>query len=321
MLSIDQVVELTNSGLVPYLRGPRGEGKTTFVNDLAKSLGKTIKIMNLSAIESTDFCGLPFIDEKGVSRYAIPSFLKEAEILFLDEIDRVRDSAVKSSLLSLLIDRSINGHALRADCKILTAGNGTTDEKSGHEYDTVEFDEAMKDRLIEIPFKFSDKQKLDYLRKNYSHNKFMRFLEAKPELFKKFSGRRIESFMKVSNEYCQLFLDKETSRLFTHFIESNLVTLQDVLTNQYELTNMSAITRASLIAEVGRYFYDVKDSSEATNINTFVNALRAEEKGTYFTQLKKLCLEEPEKFKNKAIELDKMGMFKGQKAYLAELAK
>lgn len=322
MLTFQKMIDLTKSGLIPFLKGPRGEGKTTYVKDLSKHIGKEkgLIIMNLSAIESTDFCGLPYIDEKNkVTHYAKPSFL-EADVLFLDEVDRVRDSAVRNSLLSLLIDRKINGHELNPDCIILTAGNGLGDEADGHTYDTVELDEALSDRLITIDFRYSVEEKLSYLRERYAENMFTKFLEVKPELLKTYSSRRIEAFLKVDNSFCDLFLGKETARLFSHFVQSNLVTLEDLKTGNFDFSALSPISKSSLIVDIVQGFYEVKPA-EAKNINKFINQLRAEEKSNYFTKLKKLCLDNPEKFKVKADELNKADMFKGQKEYLVELTK
>jgi MoxR-like ATPase len=132
MLTKKTLLDLTTSGLIPFLVGPRGEGKTSFIKELASELKRDLTILNLSAIESSDFCGLPYIDS-GLIKYVKPSFL-DSDILFLDEVDRVRDSSVKSSLLSLLVDRKINGHYLKDNCLIFCSGNGT----SGN-YETIEF--------------------------------------------------------------------------------------------------------------------------------------------------------------------------------------
>jgi predicted AAA+ superfamily ATPase len=316
MINPKTILNLVKSGLIPYLVGPRGEGKTSFIKDLASELGKNLTILNLSAIESSDFSGLPSIkDQKTL--YAKPWFL-DSEILFLDEIDRVRDNSVKSSLLSLLIDRKINGHELRPDCLIFTAGNGL-----GDNYDTIDFDEALKDRLISIEFKYTLNDKINYLRQKYPKNNFVKFLEVKPEIFDQASGRRIESFLKCeNNELCHYFLGHEIARIYNHFIESNLITLKDISNGQYDFSQLSTISKTSLVIDLVNSFLSLdEDKQSAENLNEFINKLRPEEKANYFSRLKKLCLESPEKFKDKSKNLELLGFFSGQKEFLVELTK
>jgi hypothetical protein len=311
------VLGLLPSGLIPHLVGPKGEGKTSFVKDLSKVLGLTdgLVIMNLSAVESTDFCGLPYIDKaSNVTKYAKPNFLT-AKVLFLDEVDRVRDSSVKASLLSLLIDKSINGNELNPDCIVITAGNGKYDID-----ETIEMTGAYKDRFIEIDFAYSDEEKIEYFSKRYPENPFVKFLTVKPEILRSNSSRRIEAFLKVDNSLCSYLLGTETARLFKHYIESNLVTLGDIKKGTYDFNGLSAISKSSLILDIVQGFFDIKND-EAKNVNKFINLLRAEEKSNYFTKLKKLCLENPEKFQKKANELNGHDMFKSQKDFLAELTK
>jgi hypothetical protein len=308
-----KVLELIGSGLVPHLVGPRGEGKTTYVKDLAKLLNKELTILNLSAIEATDFCGLPFI-ENNLTKYARPQFLN-SDFLFLDEIDRVRDSSVKSSLLSLLVDRKIQGHELKENCIIISAGNGQVEG-----YDTTDFDIALEDRLLIKDFTYSISEKLGYLNAKYPHNTFIKFLEIKPEILSEFSGRRIEAFLKVNNVQCEIFFNKEVARMYKHFIEETMVTLDDIKKGVYDFNILSTISKSSLVIDIVNDFYRL-DTKDAKNINKFINLLRAEEKSSYFTKLKKLCLENPENFTEKSNELNEAGLFKGQKDFLTELTK
>lgn len=321
-IPFNKMLELTKSGLVPFLKGPRGEGKTTYAKMFAAFLNIThedeFRIMNLSCIEATDFCGMPYIDEKdGLSKYAKPSFLN-CKFLLLDEVDRIRDSSVKTGLLSLFVDRTINGHKLLDDCILITAGNGQSVD--GEDYDTVEFDSALSDRLITLEFKYSQEEKLDYFSKKFPENAFTKFLRLKPEILKAHSSRRIEAFLKVDNSFCGIMLSKEVARMFKNFIESSIVSIEDLKKGVYDFNALSAITKASLIEDIISGFYSFK-KEDCKNLNTFVNLLRAEEKTIYFSKLKKLCLEKPDEFQKKAKEFDTYGLFKDQKSYLNELTK
>ena len=318
-MSYEKMMKFLESGLVPFMEGPAGEGKTTYAKEFAKSLGKEIVIMNLSAVESTDFCGLPYIETEGnhrVTKYAKPSFLN-AEILFLDEIDRVRDSAVKASLLSLFVDKKINGHELNPNCIILAAGNGLSDE-----YETVEFDKALESRIGRIKFAYSTEQKISYFNSKYAGNDFVKFMEVKPEILSQFPSRRIENLLKTDIEFCELILDKETARLFQNFVASNLVTLADIKAGKVNVSKLGPLTVSSLILDVVNDFFSL-DANDAKNVNAFINAMNEEQKSVYMTKLKSVCMKNHDggKFETKARELDAAGFFKGQKSFLAELTK
>ncbi len=313
-----KIEKILKSGLVPYLVGQRGEGKTSFIRDLGKEMKKEVFILNLSAIESTDFTGLPSI-ESGLTKYSKPEFLNFNGIIFLDEIDRVRDNAVKSCLLSLVLDRKINGHELNKETLLISAGNGQADG-----YDTAEMDLALSDRLVLIPFSYSIEEKIDYLRKNYPDNKFISFLSVKPEIFKEFSSRRIEAWLKSDDkdlDILDLFLSKEVSRLYRNFLENSLYSLEDIKTGRYDFTQLSTISKSSLVLDLIESFYTLKEKTHCLNLNDFISKLRPEEKAVYFSGLKKLCLKNPDEFHGQAKKLNLAGFFEGQKDFLAELSK
>lgn len=320
-ISFKDILDIKKSVLTPFLTGRSGEGKTSYVKALAEHLevSNGLTIFNLSAVEASDFTGLPYIDDKNLTRYARPAFL-DSDMLFLDEMDMVRDNSVLAVLQSLLVDRKVNGHALKDTCILIGAGNGLSTELE--EYDTKEFSTPMKKRLVEIPFSYSVDEKLAYLTSKYPNNSFIRFLEVKPELFETHDTRRLESFIQMDNiSLCTYVLGKETARLYNHFIQENLVTLADIKRGEYDKAKLSPLTINSLIIDVVGSFYDLTEDDDCRNINKFISSLRSEEKSNYFSKLKKLCMSDTDKFKNQALALNTLGLFKGQKEYLAELVK
>lgn len=156
----------SKSNLIPFLVGPHGAGKTSFIKDWSKSQGKTCITINLSAVEAVELTGMPTITD-GRMTYARP-FFYDYDVLFLDELNRVSDSSVKSALLSLFVDRSINGH--RYGGVIIAAGN------DGEGYDVYELDPAFKDRLVTIQFtpdaSFLPKDFREYVKDNNLFDKF-----------------------------------------------------------------------------------------------------------------------------------------------------
>jgi hypothetical protein len=164
-----------------FMKGYSGIGKTDVVRQASAELdrllhekgelkkGESLKCMTLCLqfLETPDFMGLPFIDKDNVTRYARPAFFPQEGhgILFLDEVNRCNRD-LRSGLLTLLQDREINGHKLPEDWLIVAAGNPTDDENGN--YETVEFDDALKDRLAEMWFKFDLSEFIKYLVTRYT---------------------------------------------------------------------------------------------------------------------------------------------------------
>jgi hypothetical protein len=136
--------------LTVFLEGPHGVGKTHMVREFANEIGEFFTA-NLSAMEPVEFTGRP-TERDGIDVYTKPHFLNmKRGVLFFDEANRVYDPSMHSALLSLLLDREINGHKLSPEVMVVLAGNPV-----GEAYNTKEMDEAMKDRLmiIQVPRSF-----------------------------------------------------------------------------------------------------------------------------------------------------------------------
>lgn len=300
-----------NSNLVPFLEGKHGEGKTTLIKEIAKENNLKLSILNLSAIEAADFCGMPYI-ENGQTKTARPSFF-DADLIFLDEMDSVRDSAVKASLKSLVLDRAINGNRLNDNVLIVGAGNGTNGD-----YDTQEFDAALEDRIVRRQFEYSIDEKISYLSEKYPTHNLIKFVSAKTEVFGELSTRRIEEACKVSHESLKYFLGYDIFRAYNQFISLNMVTLEDIKKDNYDFSSLTVVSRSSLINDIVASFYSL-DNEGLENITAFINQLNAEEKANYFSRLKKLCLKDGDKFKARANELNGLKFFSGQAKFLKEL--
>ena len=318
MITHEQLAAMcTKTRLIPFLEGQRGEGKTAFINSLGKYFDKTVSILNCSAMDSLDLMGLP---EKvnGNTYYARPKFM-DADIIFFDEADRIRDESVKSSLLSLWMDRAINGNALNDDAWVICAGNGSTDADN-----TIEFTGALKDRVVYIPFSYTTKQKIAWLYGAHGHSNLLRFFEVKPDLFEEFSSRRIENALKIQAhpELLGYYLTDLVARAYKTFLEENMVTLEHIKSGKYEFGKLTSLTKISLCHDIAAQLSQLQEcgDKELKNINEFVNSLKPEEKSLYFLKLKELALSLNE-FKPIVQNLNKHGFFDKQKTYLEELVK
>ena len=313
MLSKTQVLRVeSDTKLVPLLIGKTGEGKTQFVKEIASENGLKLVILNLSACEAVDLLGIPTIID-GRTVWAKPAFF-DADILFLDEIDRVRDTSVRSALLSLLDQRKLNEHEFKG--KIVAAGNGKTGIN-----ETIEFDDAGNERFCFVDFSFSIHEKVSYLKAKYPTSSFIKYCEVRPEIFERFSARRIEKSARIADDIqiLKAVLNAETASHYEMFVQQNLVTLSDILRGE-SYDRATSLTRLTISYEVACSLDLLcqANEKEISNVSSFIRSLAAEEKSLYFTKLKDSLV-------RGLIDLETLtclntkGLFAGQKEYLKEL--
>lgn len=244
--------------LVPYLMGPHGIGKSSFVRAWAAERGLSCFTLNLSACEATDLTGLPQVRDGRVI-FTRPKFF-DAEVLFLDEINRVVDPAVKAALLSLFVDRSINGHEFRGI--IIAAGN------VGENYEVSDLDPALEDRLIKIHFS----PDLSFL-----PSQFKTFVETN-NLLGRFSLRRLTEASKFLDDLdiMSLILDPVTSRQWSDFSRPKFQ-LKDLLEGQIP----EGLDRQVMLTELAKYRGEVSNK-----LTPFLEGLSMEETVSFLNQIK-----------------------------------
>lgn len=308
---------LDNSKLKkPFLVGRRGEGKTQFVKDYCKSHNLRLMILNLSCIDAADFSGMPYNDN-GQMRYARPFFL-DCDVLFMDEMDRVQDQQVKSTLLSFLIDGKINGHEFTG--KIIGAGNGTEEGTN----ETSDFDDAMTDRLLKVPFHYTVQEKITYLESVFGNeNLFLKYIKAKDSLFEDFSTRTLEYCLQFPEDFyiLQLALGKEVVKHYEQFVNDLVISLDDLISGK-SYDKLNSMTKISLSHDIAANLGRIVEcnAKQIKHLNGFINSLAAEEKSSYFLLLQKKALADVN-FRTLAKKLDSMGFFEEQKDFLKELGK
>lgn len=136
------------------LWGGPGIGKSSMYKQLAVELQRRLRDVRLSDKEPSDLGGIPFPVEEDGHRQVLwlPNGLlpfksntdeDEECLLFLDEIDRC-DKPVQNVALQIFLDRCVNGHELVDGCRIVAAGNGSSDTG------TTPLTEAAATRLIHL---------------------------------------------------------------------------------------------------------------------------------------------------------------------------
>lgn len=149
----------SDTKMVPFLVSKPGVGKTAWVYNYAKENNKELVVLNSATIDELDLGGMPE-KENGVVKFLPPSWLS-ADILFFDEIDRVKNQSVHSALLSLFRDRKINGHNFTGG--IICAGNQEFDDQCN----IFDRSSAFYDRLVRIDFEYTVDEIKNYLRSNF----------------------------------------------------------------------------------------------------------------------------------------------------------
>lgn len=145
---ISGIIESGNTSVSTMVHGTPGCGKSAVVAQIASSHDFHLEDVRLSAMESSDVMGIPYVDSNGEMRFSTPSwFPKDGKptILFLDELSNAPVSTFHAAY-RLIHDRTIsNGKRLPDNCFIIAAGNYASD-KTG----AKEIVPALANRMIHL---------------------------------------------------------------------------------------------------------------------------------------------------------------------------
>lgn len=178
------------SGLVYFIEGISGIGKTQIMSQIVKEMNEEDKNLNASLI-LTNFSGkeanelgngLPYLDpETKISHFARAEDFPELGngILFIDEFNRLIDHDVKSLSLSMLMDREVNGKKLSKGFLIVTAGNPF----GSNVYETMSFDRALQQRIRVIELRPTHDEVYQFLSKKYGEDNFLiQYYKKNPDI-------------------------------------------------------------------------------------------------------------------------------------------
>lgn len=144
---------LIKAGHPVLLIGPHGVGKTSVLRSIATNFNLKMHELNASTLDPfVHIVGLPVIND-GTVTMDPPNALMEAELLFIDEVNR-SDRPTRNALFELICDKSVNGKKL-PNLKLIVAAMNPPDE--GYQVDAL--DEAMDDRFL---YKFNVKRDISY---------------------------------------------------------------------------------------------------------------------------------------------------------------
>lgn len=151
--AIDMIKVYLAAGLVPYIVGSPGVGKSDTVKTIAKQRRLKVIDLRLSQCDPTDLNGFPQTNGKKGTYIPMDTFPLDTDdipdgydgwLLFLDEISSATP-AIQAAAYKLVLDRQVGLHNLHPKVEIVAAGNKESDNAVVHEMST-----ALRSRLAWI---------------------------------------------------------------------------------------------------------------------------------------------------------------------------
>lgn len=161
--AIKQIQLVMEAGLVPFLRGSPGVGKSAIVKKIAAMGSLKVIDHRLSTSSPEDLSGLPRFDTDGKARFSpfadlfplageeIPAGFN-GWLVFLDEFNSAHKD-VQAAAYKLILDRMVGQHHLHPNVWIVCAGNKDTDRAIVNPLST-----AMASRVIHLELNFNFKE-------------------------------------------------------------------------------------------------------------------------------------------------------------------
>lgn len=143
MANVNQLSAYISNDLNILISGLQGTGKTTMVRQACEQLGLKMKYYNCSTLDAfTDLIGLPVPNhETRTTDYYRPLSIDDAEVVFLDEINRA-DPRTRNACFEMVLDKSINGERLPKLRVVVAAMN-----PPGGNFEVEDLDPAFIDRF------------------------------------------------------------------------------------------------------------------------------------------------------------------------------
>lgn len=133
---------LINAGRPVLLVGEHGVGKTSVLRSISSNFNMKMHELNAATLDPfVHIVGIPVTSEGKVEMNP-PEELQDAEILFIDELNRA-DRQTRNALFEIICDHSVNGKKL-PNLKLVVAAMNPPDST----YHVDELDKAMDDRFL-----------------------------------------------------------------------------------------------------------------------------------------------------------------------------
>lgn len=193
---VDYVRRCLMAGIVPFLKGKPGVGKSAAIQALADEFDLEVIDVRLAQLDPTDLNGFPAPDlEKGRARFLVPEIFpiagdplpKNAEgqerkgwLLFLDELSNA-SNLVQGAAYKLILDRKVGQFDLHENCFIVAAGNRESDRAAAGKINS-----AMRSRLAHFTIESNLQKWCDWASEKGIDHRIISFLNFRPELLNNF---------------------------------------------------------------------------------------------------------------------------------------
>ena len=163
------------AGLVPFIKGSPGLGKSAIVKQMAKDFNLKLIDIRLAQADPTDLLGFPYIDkELDRARYVpMDTFPLEGDELpegysgwlcFMDELNAA-DRGVQKASYKPLLDKMTGQYNIHSKVIMIAAGNNDTDGAL-----VEELSSALQSRLVHIHVKSHPPSWCEHAtRENFAH--------------------------------------------------------------------------------------------------------------------------------------------------------
>lgn len=220
---VDFMTLALKAGLVPFVKGSPGIGKSDIARQVAAHFNLKLIDFRLAQCDPTDLNGFPHTDPAtGRSSYMPMSIwplkgdplpLKEdgtqysGWLIFFDELPAAAP-AVQAAAYKILLDRQIVEYDLHPNVAMAAAGNLTTDNAVAEDMST-----ALQSRLVHATMEVNHKDWIKWASLNGVDPKIISFIEWKPGLLYQFDPDHTEDTFACPRTW--VFVDKLMKAGFT----------------------------------------------------------------------------------------------------------
>lgn len=315
-MNFDALLEVARtSQFTPFVVGPVGSGKTTFIGNECKKRGLSLAVVNLASKDAQELV-MEVSTKEGKISYNKPEFY-DADVVLFDEIDRVTDSGMRTALIQLIWDRELNGNKLKGS--LLTAGNQEFDKANT---EIMERSTALGSRLVRFDYDTTHKERVAHYESKFGNTRPLQFFEQNPTTFREYDKRLEAYFVQFADNPKVMSLGglpKGLVNSFKTWCSHMSYTMIDVMQGGREFND--EVTNLKLVNDMVNYMSEGRqDFTDFTNWCKFVNSLNAETIALYFDKLRKAITKDASLLK-KLEEYNKQGAFNGQAKYLQTLLK